>query len=102
MFCALSPQGESKQHNIERGSATRRTETQRGNFTAQACPNLRDETDRLSEHHGKEAFGRELRRIQSAPGVGNWGLLGPGKLVTRFTVSSGLLVLLVLLVLPPR
>ena len=31
----------------------------------------------------KEAFGRALRRLQLAPGFGNWDLLGPGKLVTR-------------------
>jgi len=28
-------------------------EKQMGNFTAQACPNLRDETDRLLERRGK-------------------------------------------------
>src|SRR5215471_14770005 len=83
IVCALSRQGESKEHNIERRSAKRRMETQRGNFTAQACPNLRDGTDRLSEHHGKEAFSRAVRRLQSAPGFGNWDLLGLGKLVTR-------------------
>src|SRR5215831_1436184 len=83
IVCALSRQGESKEHSIERRSAKRRKETQRGNFTAQACPNLRDETDRLSEHHGKEAFGGAVRRLQSAPGFGNCDLLGPGKLVRR-------------------